>query len=213
MPRYLKKNEKSDEKKHVSTRIRSHVLEAFQNASEDAKLNGYTLTLSSVVEEALKHAISEYKDAKGTDFLEIELDKLHQEWINEKEEDYHKDQEKSFLEKVELDEESYKEMEREYQIEFDKKRKIQDQKDTKALLSLNPEDAKKYKLKRKKEIETQEKENLKTIEDTKKRLKLINKLFAEKTKKYIKMFSKPEDYLKVVQEIAKEINKEVNNEK
>jgi len=213
MAKYLKRKSKEDEKKMISTRVRTCVIDAFMNASEDASLNGFTLSLSSIVEQALKQAISEYKEEKGKDFLKIELDKLHQEWMDEQEENFRKDQEKSFLEKAEIDEESYKEMERKYHIEFDKKRKIQDQKDTKTLLSLNPEDAKKYKLKRKKEIEAQEKENLKTIKDTKKRLKFIDKLSEEKTKKYIKMFSKPEDYLKVVQEIAKEINKEENNEK
>ena len=213
MAKYLKRKSKEDEKKMISTRVRICVIDAFMNASEDASLNGFTLSLSSVVEEALKQAISEYKEEKGKDFLKIELDKLHQEWMDEQEENFRKDQEKSFLEKAEFDEESYKEMEREYQIAFDKKRKIQDQKDTKVLLSLNPEDAKKYKLKRKKEIEAQEKENLKTIKDTKKKLKLMDKLFEEKTKKNIKMFSKSEDYLKVVQDMIKEVNKGVNNEK
>ena len=180
--------------------------------SEDAKLNGYTLTLSLVVEEALKHAISEYKDATGTDFLEIELDKLHQEWVNEQEEDYRKAQEKSFLEKAEFDKESIKEMEKNLQIEFDKQRKIQDKKDAKALLSLNPEDAKKYKLKRKKEIEAHEKENLQTIKDAKDKAKLLNRLFEEKTKKHINLFSGSEDYRKVIEELVQDANiKELNN--
>ena len=213
MAKYLKIKHKEDGKKMISTRVRTYVIDAFQNASEDASLNGYTLSISYVVEEALKQAISEYKEVREKDFLKIELDKLHQEWIDEQEENYRKDQEKSFLEKAEFDKENLKEMERKFRKEFEKKRKIQDQKDTKALLSLNPEDAKKYKLKRKKEIEAQEKKNLKTIEDTKKRLKLLDKVFEESTKKNIKMFSKSEDYLNVAQDMIKELNKHVNNGK
>jgi len=68
MARYLKKNQKEDEKKMISTRIRTHVIDAFQNASEDASLNGYTLTLSSIVERALKDAIGEYAEVKGTNY-------------------------------------------------------------------------------------------------------------------------------------------------
>ena len=213
MAKYLKIKHKEDEKKMISTRVRTCVIDAFQNASEDASLNGYALSFSYVVEEALKQAISEYKEVREKDFLKIELDKLHQEWIDEQEDNFRKEQEKTFIEKAEFDKENLKEMERKFRKEFEKKRKIQDQKDTKVLLSLNPEDAKKYKLKRKKEIEAQEKKNLKTIEDTKKKHKLLAKAFEESTKKNIKMFSKSEDYLKVVQDMIKEVNKGVNNEK
>ena len=80
MTQYLKKNRKQDEKKMISTRIRLHVFEAFQKASYDADKNGYTLTLSSVIEEALENAISEYTEASGKDFLKIEKDKLENKW-------------------------------------------------------------------------------------------------------------------------------------
>ena len=169
--RYLKKNYKEDEKKMISTRIRTCVIDAFQKASEDASLNGFTLSLSLVVEEALKHAISEYKDEKGIDFLKIELDKLHQEWLNEQEEEFKKDQEKTFLDKAEFDKETLKEMEEDILKEFVNQRKIQDKKDTKALLSLNPEDAKKYTHKRKKENIAQDNKNLKILKDEKEKHK------------------------------------------
>ena len=212
MPRYLLKNQKIDEKKHISTRIRSHVFEAFQNASDDAKLNGYTLTLSSVIEEALKHAINEYKEATGTDFLKLEIDKLDQEWFKEQEEDYKKEQAISFQEKVEFDDQNLKDMESDLTKEFDNQRKIQDKKDAELLQSLNPEEAKKFKLKRKKENIAQDKKNLQTIEDTKNKVKLINKLFEEKTKKHVNLFSSSDDYLKVIKELVKDANiKELND--
>ena len=221
MGRYLKKNYKEDEKKMISTRVRTCVIDAFQKTSEDASLNGFTLSLSSVVEEALKHAISEYKDETGKDFLKSELDKLHQEWINEQEDDFKKHQEKTFLDKAEFDNESIKEMEESLQKEFDNQRKIKDMKDTKALLSLNPEDAKKYTLKKEKEDKAQDKENLKTLEDEKEKHKLLNRLFEEKTKEHINLFSKSADYIKVMQDMVKDANidefnhifKEVDNEK
>ena len=79
MSKYLKKNRKLDQKKMISTRIRSYVVEAFQNASDEANKNGYSLTLSSVIEEALESSIAEYTEASGKDFLQIEKDKLEDE--------------------------------------------------------------------------------------------------------------------------------------
>ena len=76
MPSYLRKKYKRDEKKMVSTRVRTYVLDAFQNAAEDANKNGYILSLSEVVETALIHAISEYTKEQELDFLQIEIDKM-----------------------------------------------------------------------------------------------------------------------------------------
>ena len=64
MPRYLRKKYKRNEKKMVSTRVKTYVLDAFQNAAEDANNNGYILSLSEIVESALIQAISEYKEEK-----------------------------------------------------------------------------------------------------------------------------------------------------
>ena len=51
--KYIKQNRKEDEKKVMSTRVRSIVIDAFQNASEAAKNYGYSISLSDVVEIAL----------------------------------------------------------------------------------------------------------------------------------------------------------------
>ena len=80
MTKYLKKNRKFDQKKMISARIRTHVIEAFQNASDEANKNGYSLSLASVIEEALEYSIAEYTEVSGKDFLQIEKDKLEDEW-------------------------------------------------------------------------------------------------------------------------------------
>mgnify|MGYP001453674406 FL=1 len=116
MDKYLKKNQKRDEKKMISTRVRTHVIDAFQNAAEDASLNGYTLTLSSIVETALEDAIGEYTKARGTDYLRIEEEKLHKEWeieqLREQEEDFRKYEEKMHHEMSLIMDEEYKNMEK-----------------------------------------------------------------------------------------------------
>ena len=80
MTKYLKKNRKLDQKKMISARIRTHVIEAFQNTSDEANKNGYSLSLASVIEEALEYSIAEYTEVSGKDFLQIEKDKLEDEW-------------------------------------------------------------------------------------------------------------------------------------
>ena len=70
MTKYLKKNRKLDQKKMISARIRTHVIEAFQNASDEANKNGYSLSLASVIEEALEYSIAEYTEVSGKDFLQ-----------------------------------------------------------------------------------------------------------------------------------------------
>ena len=157
MARYLKKNQKEDEKKMISTRIRTHVIDAFQNASEDASSNGYTLTLSSIVERALKDAIGEYAEVKGTNYLKIEKDRLYEEWAKEKEEEdllkWKKYEEAMRAEEIRI-------MDQEYQ-NF--------QKDNEAILNMSSKDLKAYQEKRKKEIAAEKKEIKITIDRIKKK--------------------------------------------
>ena len=104
MSKYLKKNRKLDQKKMISTRIRSYVVEAFQNASDEANKNGYSLTLSSVIEEALESSIAEYTEASGKDFLQIEKDKLEDEWEKlQKENNKLKEENKLLIDKANND--------------------------------------------------------------------------------------------------------------
>jgi len=93
MPRekYVKKNKKENEKKMISTRVHVMTLNAFNNASNDAKENGYSISMTEVIEQALREAVIEYKHISGVDFLDIERQKLikewEKEWIKEQEEE------------------------------------------------------------------------------------------------------------------------------
>jgi hypothetical protein len=100
MTKYLKKNRKLDQKKMISARIRTHVIEAFQNTSDEANKNGYSLSLASVIEEALEYSIAEYTEVSGKDFLQIEKDKLEDEWEKlQKENNQLKQENKSLIDK------------------------------------------------------------------------------------------------------------------
>ena len=81
--KYVKKNRKEDEKKVMSTRVRSIVFDAFQNASEAAKDYGYSISLSDVVETALKETITELADEIGINYLDEEYKKLTKNWEDE----------------------------------------------------------------------------------------------------------------------------------
>ena len=101
MAKYLKKNRKLDQKKMISARIRTHVIEAFQNASDEANKNGYSLSLASVIEEALEYSIAEYTEVSGRDFLQIEKDKLEDEWEKlQTENNQLKDENKSLIDQI-----------------------------------------------------------------------------------------------------------------
>jgi hypothetical protein len=78
--KYIKKNHKEDEKKVMSTRVRSIVFDAFQNASEAANGYGYSISLSNVVETALKETIAELAEVCGIDYLDEEHKKLQKSW-------------------------------------------------------------------------------------------------------------------------------------
>jgi len=81
--KYVKKNRKEDEKKVMSTRVRSIVFDAFQNASEAAKDHGYSISLSDVVETALKETITELAGEIGINYLDEEYKKLTKNWEDE----------------------------------------------------------------------------------------------------------------------------------
>lgn len=87
--KYIKKNRKEDEKKVMSTRVRSIVFDAFQNASEAAKGHGYSVSLSDIVEIALIETIAEVAKVSGIgiNYLDEEYKKLHKSWDDEFEKD------------------------------------------------------------------------------------------------------------------------------
>jgi hypothetical protein len=161
MPSYLRKKYKRDEKKMVSTRVRTYVLDAFQNAAEDANKNGYILSLSEVVETALIHAISEYTKEQEVDFLQVEIDKMEIERQKQQEkedqEQWEKDLELADIHMKEMMDLDYKEMEKANSEAYERKRLEQLEKDKNALLTLNPAELKKYQDKRKKETAEEEK--------------------------------------------------------
>jgi len=183
MPSYLRKKNKENEKKMVSTRVRTYVLDAFQNAAEDANRNGYILSLSSVVETALIHAISEYTEQQDIDFLKIERDKIEAEWLKQQEKEeqdqYEKHEHKMHIQMEEDAQLAMKKMDKANSEAYDRKRLEQLEKDKNALLTFNPEELKKYQDKRNKEIADEEK-NMK--EFTKKLDARLKKELKEKDK-------------------------------
>jgi hypothetical protein len=76
MGKYVTKNQKVDEKRVVSVRIRRPIFEAFKGASIAAEQHGYSMTLSGVFETAMEDAISEFKDISGVDYQDITTSKL-----------------------------------------------------------------------------------------------------------------------------------------
>ena len=80
MGKYVTKNQKVDEKRVVSVRIRRPIFEAFKGASIAAKQHGYSMTLSGVFETAMEDAISEFKDISGVDYQDITTSKLNKNW-------------------------------------------------------------------------------------------------------------------------------------
>ena len=82
MGKYVTKNQKIDEKRVVSVRIRMSVFEAFRGASIAAKEFGYHMSLSGVFETAMEDAISEFKEISGIDYKDIAKTKLVKKWEN-----------------------------------------------------------------------------------------------------------------------------------
>ena len=80
MGKYVTKNQKADEKRVVSVRIRRPVFEAFKGASIAAKDFGYSMSLSVVFETAMEDAISEFKEISGIDYKDIAKSDLDKKW-------------------------------------------------------------------------------------------------------------------------------------
>ena len=80
MGKYVTKNQKADEKRVVSVRIRRPVFEAFKGASIAAKEFGYSMSLSVVFETAMEDAISEFKEISGIDYQDIAKIELDKKW-------------------------------------------------------------------------------------------------------------------------------------
>ena len=80
MSKYVTKNQKEDEKRVVSVRVRRHIFEAFKGASIAAEEYGYSMTLSSIFEIAMEDAISEFKDISGVDYQDITTSSLNDKW-------------------------------------------------------------------------------------------------------------------------------------
>ena len=80
MGKYVTKNQKADEKRVVSVRIRRPVFEAFRRASIAAKDFGYSMSLSLVFETAMEDAVSEFKEISGIDYKDIAKTELDRKW-------------------------------------------------------------------------------------------------------------------------------------
>ena len=80
MAKYVIKNQKEDEKRVVSVRIRKPVFEAFKGASIAAKDYGYTMSLAVVFETAMEDAVSEFKEISGLDYLDMQKTNLDKNW-------------------------------------------------------------------------------------------------------------------------------------
>ena len=82
MGKYVTRNQKEDEKRVVSVRIRRPIFEAFKGASVAAQKFGYSMTLSGVFETAMEDAILEFKDISGLDYQDIATSNLNKKWEN-----------------------------------------------------------------------------------------------------------------------------------
>ena len=80
MGKYVTKNQKEDEKRVVSVRIRRPIFEAFKGASIAAQEYGYSMSLSGVFETAMEDAILEFKEISGLDYHDIEKTNLDNKW-------------------------------------------------------------------------------------------------------------------------------------
>tara|TARA_B110000444_G_scaffold54440_1_gene50589 strand:+ start:152 stop:445 length:294 start_codon:yes stop_codon:yes gene_type:complete len=80
MAKYVTKNQKEDEKRVVSVRIRKPVFEAFKGASIAAKDYGYSMSLAVVFETAMEDAVSEFKEISGLDYLDMQKTNLDKNW-------------------------------------------------------------------------------------------------------------------------------------
>ena len=80
MGKYVTKNQKEDEKRVVSVRIRRPVFEAFKGASIAAREFGYSMSLSVVFETAMEDAVLEFKEISGLDYHDIQKNSLDKKW-------------------------------------------------------------------------------------------------------------------------------------
>ena len=153
--KYIKKNRKSDEKKVVSTRIKKHIFDAFQNASEASKDYGYSISLSDVVETALIDAVKEFAEVSDIDYLDIELGRLQKEWEEEWEKEQaelsRKEWEKESAARDQWEEQRYEKDMKEMDEELEEERIKQLEADQKAVLELSAGELKEYQQKRSEE--------------------------------------------------------------
>jgi type I site-specific restriction-modification system R (restriction) subunit len=154
--KYIKKNRKSDEKKVVSTRIKKHIFDAFQNASEASKDYGYSISLSDVVETALIDAVKEFAEVSDIDYLDIELGRLQKEWEEEWEKEQaelsRKEWEKESVARDQWEEQRYEKDMKEMDEEIEEERIKQLEADQKAVLELSAGELKEYQQKRSDEV-------------------------------------------------------------
>lgn len=78
--KYVKKDHSKIERKVVSARVDSTVVNAFNDASHDAKSMGYIISMSDVVEIALRDAIDEFSKISGIDYLQKERESKQKDW-------------------------------------------------------------------------------------------------------------------------------------
>ena len=83
MGKYVTKNQKEDEKRVVSVRIRRPIFEAFKGASIAAQKYGYSMSLSGFFETAMEDAIIEFKEISGLDYHDIEKTNLDKKCKNQ----------------------------------------------------------------------------------------------------------------------------------
>jgi hypothetical protein len=70
---FIKKSEGSEQTKTVSARVPESVYKSFQTAVDVAAANGYSLSITDVVIQAMKEAIKEVKGACGEDAFQVDL--------------------------------------------------------------------------------------------------------------------------------------------
>eukprot|EP00750_Incisomonas_marina_P001777 INCI11650.1.p1 GENE.INCI11650.1~~INCI11650.1.p1 ORF type:complete len:119 (-),score=25.70 INCI11650.1:19-375(-) len=70
---FIKKSEGSEQTKTVSARVPESVYKSFQTAVDVAANNGYSLSITDVVIQAMKEAIKEVKGACGEEAFQVDL--------------------------------------------------------------------------------------------------------------------------------------------
>lgn len=70
---FIKKSEGSEQTKTVSARVPESTYKSFQTAVDVAAKNGYDLSITDVVIQAMKEAIKEVKSACGEEAFQVDL--------------------------------------------------------------------------------------------------------------------------------------------